>query len=266
MKKIALLLVVLVVILGGGGLLVNTVMKKGKQTSPTPTPKPKLTLPANQIPVSERPFITLEPTAAREVIMVVGDLHKKADSVDFELQYSAGEKEEAAIGSLELSKSTAPYRKTILLGSKSGGGKITYHEQVTGGTLVLSFYDQNYKLSNEWAYIDNKKPQTSFSSRDAKFQIETGKLFKGSAYVIVYNNPGLPLAVEKPILAGPYSITGTTVVPSGEVKLTIRINEEKPAVILGWNGKQWKSYPTKIDGKTATATVEYASTYVVVEK
>ncbi|HKY74334.1 MAG TPA: hypothetical protein VJ246_03430, partial [Patescibacteria group bacterium] len=232
----------------------------------TPTPKPKLSIPANQIQVSERPFVSLEPTAAREVLMTIGDLRKKADSVDFELQYSSGEKEEAAIGSLELSKGSAPYRKTILLGSKSGGGKITYHELVTGGTLVLTFYDLNYKLSNEWAYIDNKKPQTSFSSRDAKFQIETGKLFKGSAYIIIYNNPGLPDAVGKPILAGPYSITGTTDVPNGDVKLTIRMSEEKPAVILGWNGKQWKSYPAKIDGKTATATVEYASTYVVVEK
>lgn len=266
MKRLGILLFVGIVVLGGGAFLLMNKGKKAEKSSPSPTPKPKLSLPTNQVPVTERPFVMLEPTPAREVVMTIGDLQKKADSVDYELQYSAGNKEEAAIGSIDFSRGKAPYTKTVLLGSKSGGGKITYHENVTGGSLVLTFYNANYKLSNEWSYVDNKKPQTSFASRDGKFQIETGKLFKGSAYVIVFNNPGLPQTVEKPVLAGPYSIAGTTSMQDGKVKVSLRLSDAKQAVIMAWTGKEWKSYPTKVDGKTATAEVDFAKTYVAVEK
>lgn len=266
MKKLGILLLVGIAVLGGGALLLMNKGKKVDKSSPSPTPKPKLSLLINQIPVAERPFVMLEPTPAREVVMTIGDLQKKADSVDYELQYSAGDKEEAAIGSIDFGRGKAPYTKTVLLGSKSGGGKITYHENVTGGSLVLTFYNTNYKLSNEWSYVDNKKPQTSFASRDGKFQIETGKLFKGSAYVIVFNNPGLPQTVEKPVLAGPYSIAGTTSMPDGKVKVSLRLSDAKPAAIMTWTGKEWKSYPTKVDGKTATAEVDFAKTYMAVEK
>jgi len=67
-------------------------------------------------------------------------------------------------------------------------------------------------------------------------------------------------------LAGPYSVSGTTNVGDGKVNVSMRLSEAKPAVIMGWNGKEWKSYPAKMDGKMATATVEYAQTYVAVNK
>lgn len=267
MKKIGLALLGLLVLVGGGVFVaMNMLGKSSKQVSASPTPKPKLSLPINQIAVSERPYITLEPTAAREVVMTIGELSKKAESVDYELQYSAGEKEEAAIGSVDFGRGKAPFTKTVLLGSKSGGGKTTYHDGVTGGTLVLTFYNANYKLSNEWAYIDNRKSLTSFGSRDGKFSIETGKMLKGSAYVIVYNNPGLPAALDKEILSGPYSLASTTNVADGKVNVSMRLSDAKPAVIMGWNGKEWKSYPAKMDGKMVTATVDYAQTYVAVGK
>lgn len=265
MKKLAIGLVVTALVLVSVVVAFFVANKTKKLVQPSPTPKPKLSLPVNQIPLEERPFVTVEPTAAREVQLSIHSLPKVAESVDFELQYSAGDKEEAAIGSINLN-GNPPYKKTILLGSQSGGGKITYHENVTGGTLVLTFYDPNYKLSQEWSYIDNRKPLTGFSSRDAKFQIETNNLFKGSAYVIVYNNPGLPAKVEETVLAGPYSVSGTTMIPNGKVTVSMRLTEEKPAEIMGWDGKAWKSYPTKMDGKTATATMDYAQTYIAVEK
>jgi hypothetical protein len=267
MKKVGIVLVGVVVVVGAVVLGAKILKSKmlGKTATTSPTPKPKLTLPANTIPLVERPFVTVEPTAAREVVLGIDTLPKAAESMDFELQYSSAEKEEAAIGSLNIGK--LPITKTILLGSQSGGGKITYHESVTGGSLVLSFYNPNYKLSQEWNYIDNRKSLTGFGSKDGKFNIETGKLFKGSAYVIVYNNPGLPKEVKQTVLAGPYSISGTTNIPDGKVTVSIRLPEAKTAALIQtWNGKEWKSYPAKMDGQNATATVDYAGTYVVTEK
>lgn len=266
MKKLIIIAIGLVMLVGIVGVVSMKKGKVSKEVISTPTPRPKLTLPANIIPIEERPFVMIEPTAAREVVLSIQTLPKTAENVEFELQYSSSEKEEAAIGSINLS-GKLPYTKTILLGSQSGGGKITYHENVTGGTLVLSFFNPNYKLSQEWAYIDNRKPLTSFSSRDGKFQIETAKLFKGSAYVIVYNNPGLPAVLPKSLLAGPYSVVGTTAIATGKVQVSIRLDQSKSAaMIMTWDGKEWKSYPAKMDGKVATATVDLAKTYVVTEK
>lgn len=266
MKKLIIIAIGLVVLVGIIGVVSMKKGKTSKEVVSTPTPRPKLTLPANTLPIEERPFVMIEPTAAREVVLSIQTLPKTADNVEFELQYSSAEKEEAAIGSINLN-GKLPYTKTILLGSQSGGGKITYHENVIGGSLILSFFNPNYKLSQEWSYIDNRKSLTAFSSRDGKFQIETAKLFKGSAYVVVYNNPGLPGALPKAVLAGPYSIVGTTAVATGKVQISIRLDQNKSAAtIMAWNGKEWKSYSAKMDGKIASATVDLAKTYVVTEK
>lgn len=246
--------------------LLFLVRGSGKDKTASPTPRPKLSLPVNQIPVSERPYITLAPTAGREVVLTIEDLKKRSESVDYELQYSAGDKEEAAIGSIDFLGGKDLHTKTILLGSKSGGGKITYHESVTGGSLVLTFYDENYKLSNEWSYVDNKKPQTVFYSRDGKFQINAGKLFNGSPYVVVYQNAGLPSPVEGELLGGPYSVAGTSQFPSGKAEVTVRLSDDKPAEIIGWDGNMWKSFTTKVSEKEATAAVDLLQTYVAVEK
>lgn len=230
-----------------------------------PTPRPKLAIPANTVPLEERPYITLAPTAAREVVLTVSDLKKSAQQMDFELQYSAGDKEEAAIGSLDLKKVTLPYSKTILLGSQSGGGKITYHEHVTGGSLVLTFYDENYKLMNDWSYQDNRKAQSIFTSLDGKFALDTAKLLKNSPFVIVYQNPGLPAPVQKTVLAGPYSISATSTLPNGKASITMRIPENKPSVsVLGWDGKTWKTYKATVNDKQVTATVDLLQTYLAV--
>lgn len=248
----------------------------GKPTpTPTPkaTPKPKLTQPANMIPVEERPFVHLVPTAGREVIIELGTPRKPANSADFELEYNSGEKVEAAIGSLMVPDSGKPTSKTILLGSKSGGGKITYHEAVTGGTLTLSFFapsgiKDGYKLANGWRYFDNKKPSASFSSQDAKFSVETGKLLNSSAYVILYQNPGIP--GEKvwtgALLAGPYSLAGSADPAEGKVTVAMTVPEGKKAVLWGWNGASWAKQETVMKGTVAQTTGSLLKTYVAVEQ
>lgn len=247
-------------------VLLFFVKGKDSQKKVTPTPKPKLSIPANVVPVAERPYIMLSPTAGREVVLEMSQIKKTSESVDYELQYSAGDKEEAVIGSIDFVQGKNDYSRTVLLGSKSGGGKVTYHENVNGGSLVLTFYDENYKLSNEWTYTDNKKPQKSFSSRDVKFAIETEKLLNSSPYVIVYQNAGLPASIEKTLLSGPYSISGTSKLPAGKVKVSMRLSEDKPAEIWGWDGDVWKPFTTTVADKTATAQADLVQTYIAVEK
>jgi hypothetical protein len=266
MNKWVVIAIIAVVLIAGGALVFAM---KGKTTTvmASPTAKPKLSLPINAIPVSDRPFVEVKPTAAREVTIVVGKLKKQSDSVDFELEYSSAAADQAAIGSLMLTGS-GPFTKTVLLGSESAGGRITYNEGVTGGTLTLTFYNENYKLANQWAYFDNRKPGNGqFNSQDGKFEIDTAKLFKSQPFEIVYNNPGLPGTTDKTLLAGPYSIAGTDALPTGKVTITMHLSDAKPATIMGWTGSDWKELATTTNGQTATATnVDLLPTYIAVAK
>jgi hypothetical protein len=244
----------------------KTVFKeKPPVPSPSPSAKPKISMPVNVKPVEERPYVTVSPTAAREVVMTVHTMPKKASTADFEMTYSSAEKEEAAIGALDLSGGL-PASKTILLGSKSGGGKITYHEKVSGGNLVLTFYDENYRLSNEWSYWTNTPKQTGFSSRDAKFQMVTGKLLDSAPYVIVYTSPGLPEGIEGTIVAGPYAVSIPGKLPSGETELSVRLMEEAKATMYGWDGTAWVELKGIQEGKQWTGKTELYEMYVGVKK
>ena len=248
----------------------------GSKPTPTPkaTPKPKLSLPANVLPVEKRPFVGLTPTGGREVVMTLGSLRQPATAVDFELEYNAGDKVEAAIGALVLPEGSKPSAKTVLLGSKSGGGKITYHESVTGGTFTLSFYGPSgakdgYKLANGWRYFENKKPQlTSFASQDAKFTVESGKVLNNSPFVIVYQNPGIPgeQVWSGALLAGPYSLAGTDGASDGKVTVNMNIPEGKKADIWAWSGSAWAKQETTMKGNVAQTMGSLFSTYVAVEK
>lgn len=267
----------LTVLVAGGlaGLLLSgcTLGKPSPTPTPKATPKPKLSQPANMIPVEERPFVNLIPTAGREVIIELGAPRKPANSADFELEYNAGEKVEAAIGALVMPEKDIPTSKTILLGSKSGGGKITYHEGVTGGTLTLSFFGPNgvkdgYKLANGWRYFDNKKPSALFSSQDVKFSVDVGKMLNSSPYVIIYQNPGIPgeKAWTGATLAGPYSIAGTDGAADGKATVSITVSEGKKADIWAWNGTSWAKQETTMKGNTASTMGSLLKTYIAVEK
>ena len=85
-------------------------------------------------------------------------------------------------------------------------------------------------------------------------------------YVIVYQNPGLPAPTTGTVVSGPYSLSGTSTLPSGTGTVTMRTSEVGQAQILGWTGKEWKMFPTKVDGKMATAQVDMLQTYVAVSK
>ena len=268
MKKLVIMGIVSVIALLLLAFLAIFFFARGKISTSnqqaTPTPKPKLSLPVNVVPPIKRPYITLSPTSAREVILSIENKPKKSEVADYELQYSSGDKEEAAIG--ELKVSTVPVKKTILLGSQSGGGKITYHEEVTGGSLVLTFYDENYKISNEWAYIDNRKPSTAFSSRDGKFRIAYEKPIQ-SPYVILFQNPGFPTPPEGEILAGMYSISTTGAVPSQDGVVEVRVGEDvTDPRLLGWTGDEWiEIEATLIEGFLSTNSGPILSGYVVVK-
>ncbi|NCN06412.1 MAG: hypothetical protein GW946_01035 [Candidatus Pacebacteria bacterium] len=226
--------------------------------------KKRIVQPANIIPQEDRPYIAISPESdGKNITIAIDSIKKAATTVEYELEYQAGTLLQGAFGAIQLD--TLPAREKILLGSCSAGGACTYHQDVRGGSLTTTFAGQeDYSLKTEWKYFENKAKESSFSSRDGKFQIEAKSLAQ-ARYLIISQASGIPKGYDGKIISEPYSLQASSNL-TGEGELSIRTNSEETASILGWNGTAWETYPTNQDGKTATATVPMVQLYVVIAK
>lgn len=256
--------VVLLLVIGGAALMKRQADSK-VQASPTSQKKKKITDPVNVIAVAERPYVRVTPKDSKNVTIEVKELKKPATSMEYELEYQTESNLEGAIGDLTIN--TLPAMKDILLGSCSAGGACRYHKDVKGGTLLGKFSggDQSYALKQDWKYIENTAKETTMSSRDAKFSIESKDLAKVSIGII-YNSPGYPGTLPGTPISEIY-----TFAPLGgmstESTVSIRMSEDAAgAVILSYDGKTWKEMKTTVADKVAKATGITDEAYVVVKK
>lgn len=234
-------------------------------TAPTPAPaKKRVVEPTNIIEVSQRPVVYLVPAAdGRNLTLQIDSIKKSATSAEYELEYQAGELLQGVNGAIDLA--SLPAKTTQLMGSCSAGGKCSYHENVKGGSLLLRFLgEENYALKQDWKYIDNKAKETAFSSKDAKFQLESPDL-KTVRYLIIYSSPGYPENPPGTVVSDIYTLQTSSPL-TGKGKLTLRAAEEGNLTIAGFDGAQWVEFAGTVDGKMVTAEVELLPLYVVVSK
>lgn len=176
-----------------------------KPKTETTAENPKASLPINTIPVTDRPFVILTPDSSGRNITITLDNTTLDELIEYELVYSAGDKQEGAFGRINLATETQPVEKKLLLGSQSGGGKITYHEGVTGGSLTITYEDIRLKENFNFLHYDSDKK--SYSSVDSRFQVSfSDKDLKDNAVIIMMKSFGLPDELEGEILAGPYAV------------------------------------------------------------
>jgi len=264
MNKKVIIIVALLLVAGIGVFAVNKFFFSKKDVAQeTGTKKKKIAPPVNTINVEDRAYVKIIPNSnGRNLTLSMEDVKKQAESVDYELEYQAGSLLQGAFGQIELS--AIPARKDILLGSCSAGGACTYHEDVQGGSLLLNFDgDEDYGLKSDWKFIDNKAKETAFSSRDAKFQIESKDL-KTVRYLVIYNSPGFAKGLVGQVVSEIYNLAGSSDL-DGQATLTIRMTEETAGKIMGYDGSKWQEFKTTVAGKEATATVELMESYVVVK-
>ncbi len=263
MKKSALFSIIAVV----GVLLLGLVLFMKKQGSQTPelTDNTELDLPINVIPLAERPFVTLAPDATGRSLDITLSLAPTEGELEYQLIYNASGKQEGALGSIFLGTEKQPITKSILLGSKSGGGKVTYHEGVTGGSLTLTYGET--RLKESWSYLTFDSKDPAVSSVDGKMSLTfPAKALKDGEKIITmktfgYPKAGLPEATT--ILSGPYGyFTQSPVKGNTQISLKLPTGEHPNPTIYEYTGTTWKKLTTKLTGDTVSATVT-ANTFVV---
>lgn len=249
------------------------VLIKNKKPEPAVKDRPKVQEAVNAAPLAERIYATLgfaaesRHPAGRELTLTVAEA-KGASKIEYELEYQAGTLVQAGLGSISPAGEEAPYKRDILLGSCSAGGACSYSQDVLGGTLLLRFKDSAVgNLKGEWNFYEPGN-DGKFGSRDAKFQVEAGKL--RNAFVIISQTLGLPPAfaesygVAKEVVAGPYHVE-TTATATGEMAATIRLAKEGVATLWHWDGRMYREIPAEVEGKTLTTKLKERGTYLVTE-
>jgi hypothetical protein len=227
------------------------------------TPKPKV----NLIEIAKRPYVTLEPLSARnELQLTVHTLPLAAKDMEVLLEYDRNKGVmDAVLKSFTLTNLPSVHK--IFLGSKSTGGHVTYHDDVVGGKLVLTFsgQDEPYSLEVPWRYDDTQPRYTQISTSDLKFQLILDEPYR-TPKILVMQSPGLPTAVDGQVLAGPYLVRGVGVLPNITGQLTIRLPQAEPeARLLIFDGQTWQPQTSTVTDHTLTASVPLASVYVVVK-
>jgi hypothetical protein len=243
---------------------------KLKAPAPAPTAtdsrreRSRIADPVNVLPVAERPYLQISPLPdGRNLELIVKNVKKAADEVEYELEYQAGSLLQGAFGNLALSEGTQQAK--ILLGSCSAGGACTYHEDVKGGTLLTRFSGlDRYALKSDWRYIDNRARENQLSSKDAKFQL-TSKELATQRFMVIFNTPGYPMDLPGTPVSDPYSLAVSANL-KGTGSLTIRANEEGNLSVMGWDGQKWQEFSGTVEGKTITAEVPLLELYIAVKK
>ena len=188
MKKPAL---IYLGIIGLIGLISLIWLISPKKSSPALVDDTPIELPINVLPLEERPFITLSPDSTGRSLDIALSGAPKEGELEYEMIYAASGKQEGALGSIFLGSEKEPIVKSILLGSKSGGGKITYHEGVTGGSITVTYAET--RLKESWNYLHFKPEDPSISSTDVRFSVDLEKTaLKKDSVIITMKTFGYP--------------------------------------------------------------------------
>ena len=263
MKKPALIATVVVILLIVLGLVFY--FKKSNQSTPQVVDDAPLDLPINTLPLTERPFITLSPDSTGRSLDISLSGAPTDGELEYEMIYSASGKQEGALGSIFLGSESQPIVKSILLGSKSGGGKITYHEGVTGGSITVTYGET--RLKESWNYLHFNPEDPTFSSTDVRFSMTLTKAaLKKDAVIITMKTFGYPkagLPEEAKVVVGPYGyFTQTAIKGSSTVELKLPAGEHVNPTIYQWDGKAWKKLVTKLADDTVSAAAT-ANVFIV---
>jgi len=253
-KKLISFLVLGIVVIS---LIVYLFSTQSKDTTKVVEEDATIDLPINVLPLAERPFITLAPDSTGRSLNISVSGAPTTGDMEYEMVYSASGKQEGALGSIFLGSEKQPITKAILLGSKSGGGKITYHEGVTGGSITLTY--ASTRLKESWNYLHFNPADPSFSTTDAKLNVTLQKTaLKKDAVIITMKNfgylkTGLPDNVK--VIAGPYSYYAQSPLKSSAtISLKMPAGEHVNPTMYEWNSTTWKKLPAKLASDTLTAS------------
>lgn len=222
----------------------------------------------NSLAVSQRPYVSLVPLQERnELEFIIHDLKLEADSVEVILEYSRNEGIlDAILRQFDLTAGV-PFSETMFLGTQSAGGSKTFHEDISGGKLLLTFSGpQEYTLEVPWWYSDTQTEYSRFVTTEGEFEIVFDEAYQ-TDNLLVMLSPGLPENVDGNVVAGPFLVRGVGPLPETEAEVTISLpGNVSGLTLLVYDGDTWTEYESEVSGGQLKAKTPVGQAYLVVER
>ncbi len=262
MKKIILIIVLLFLLAGGGFFFLRNPKDSGKRVAPS-----KGIEQINVLPVKERPYMILMPSADGHFLTVEIINPFDFKSVDYEFEYQAGTSIKGGIGSFNFAESP-PYEKRQLLGTKS---KADYYfdENVFAGSFTFRFENgERVALKVDFTLQQAGEKEGKFTSRDLKVGLDVGETgLSSNTFVVTTQTMGLPAEIEGEVLAGPYGFfsSGKSTVKAGTLSFQSK-KDLTGARILAWLDGEWQELEdVEIETGKISATAFQLTTFVVIQ-
>jgi len=178
-----------------------------KKTTTDTKPKSQATkILMNELPLKDRPFVTLVPHATNRLFTFVGMNINKAKESSLDIEYQSGDLLKGVKANVD-SPIPNPFVKAIILGSCSTGGKCSFDKDLKSGTtkLKLNFAGQDaiHLLKGEFTFITGQK-----NLPDGKVSFEPGKSSL-KENLILMNSFGLPKEFVQETVLYPIIISST---------------------------------------------------------
>ncbi len=185
------------------------------------------------IPISERPVVSLTPTSDGHYLkMKIEKIEFDPKSMDYELVYQVpGGVPQGVPGSVDV-EGKNEFEAELLLGSESSG-KFRYDEGVEEGTLTFRFRNEEGQLLAKFGTDFRLKTGTkTLISPDEVIKIELEE--SSDEYFVLMNTIGVPDGFSGSIGHGPYGIF------SSSEEVLPGIVEADFTGISYWNGESWQ--------------------------
>lgn len=172
----------------------------------------------NELPLKDKPFITLVPHSTNKLFTFVGLNINKAQESSLDLEYQSGDLLKGVKANID-TPIPQTFIKAIILGSCSTGGKCSFDKDLKTGTtkLRLKFANQDvtHLLKGNFTFVSGQS-----SLPDGKVLFEASKI-TAKENLIMMNSFGLPKDTDKELALYPVIISSTTDKNiSGQLSLT----------------------------------------------
>lgn len=225
-------------VVGGVFWLLRPAPETSEEPGPAPT-KVKEEKTVKELPLEERPFVSLVPGPSCEYTLNVSGIKKDASELEYEVVYKVDSGITQGVpGTVKLAGKTSITRD-LLFGTESSGHR-RCDKGVKDGTITIKYRDDDGKLI---AKIEGNF-QVKESAKALKidgFELDLGKIM--TEKYVVMNTIGLPGKPPGEVTVGPFGVF------SAKSKVSAEVTISGEGDIYMWDKSKWVKLT---DGKTTS--------------
>jgi len=237
-------------------LVIITVMIISKPKANNESPKQVETPPqvqkVNDIPLAQRPFVTMNIRPAEKncegMDLLVDNFKGEETQFDYFMEY---ETEKGLIEVINGNRDlTVPKKHDPLLFGTCSSGACTC-QQVVDGSLKLTFTSSSgkYILKNDFVYSLVGEKDGLLKSKDLRLVVDFKNILSAKSRVLIGSSFGLPADLENKVVLGPYYLSSNGVSKlKTPAKAYFQSKDATAGKVKFWNGEQWEDLETTVDG------------------